>query len=92
MAAAASAARAAGSTQGAGFSAASTAYPSRWAISASRSATSESVRRRKSKRWQRERIVAGILCRSVVARMKTACEGGSSSVFSSAWKAAAEMA
>ena len=69
-----------------------TARPSRRATSASRSATSVSVRRRKSKRWQRERIVAGILWRSVVARMKTAWDGGSSSVLRSAWKAAEEIA
>ena len=43
--------------------------------------------RRKSKRWQRERMVAGILCASVVASTKTTCGGGSSSVFSRALKA-----
>ena len=38
----------------------------------------------KSKRWQRDRIVTGILCTSVVANTNTTCGGGSSSVFSSA--------
>ena len=61
-------------------------------IRASRSAISWSVSLRKSKRWQRERIVAGILWRSVVARMKTACPGGSSRVFRRAWNAAEEIA
>ena len=37
--------------------------------------------------WQRERMVAGILWYSVVARMNTTWGGGSSSVFSSALKA-----
>ena len=41
----------------------------------------------KSKRMQRDKIVWGILCTSVVARMKTACLGGSSSVFNSALNA-----
>ena len=43
--------------------------------------------RRKSKRWQRLRIVAGSFCGSVVARMKTTYAGGSSSVFSKALNA-----
>ena len=43
--------------------------------------------RRKSKRWVRLMIVAGTLCVSVVARMKTTCVGGSSISFSSALKA-----
>ncbi len=46
--------------------------------------------RRKSKRWQREIMVAGSFCSSVVARMKMTCAGGSSSVLSSALKALAE--
>jgi hypothetical protein len=46
--------------------------------------------RRNSWRWQRDSTVAGILCTSVVARIKMACEGGSSSVLSSALKAAVE--
>src|SRR4051812_37829939 len=41
----------------------------------------------KSKIWQRERMVGMILCFSVVARMKIACGGGSSSVFRNALKA-----
>ena len=44
--------------------------------------------RRKSNRWQRERIVAGTFCGSVVAKMNLTCGGGSSSVFSRALKAA----
>ena len=43
---------------------------------------------RKSKRCTRERTVAGISRGSVVARMKTTWEGGSSSVLSNALKAA----
>jgi len=39
---------------------------------------------RKSKRWQRERIVAGSFCGTVVARMNLTCGGGSSSVFRNA--------
>ena len=46
--------------------------------------------REKSNRWQRERIVAGSFCGSVVARMNTTCVGGSSSVLSSALNAPAE--
>ena len=46
--------------------------------------------RRKSKCWQREMMVAGILASSVVARIKTACSGGSSSVFKSAFQAPCE--
>ena len=41
----------------------------------------------KSNRWQRETIVSGILCASVVASTKTTLSGGSSSVLSSALKA-----
>ena len=44
----------------------------------------------KSKRWQRERIVAGSFWGSVVARMNTACFGGSSRVLSSALNAPVE--
>ncbi|CVH75984.1 hypothetical protein BN3658_00534 [Coriobacteriaceae bacterium CHKCI002] len=46
--------------------------------------------RRKSKRWQREWIVSGTFCGSVVARMNTTWLGGSSSVFSSALNAAVD--
>ena len=45
---------------------------------------------RKSKRWQRESTVAGIFFGSVVARMKTTCGGGSSSVLRKALKAGPE--
>ena len=41
----------------------------------------------KSNRWQRERIVIGIFCGSVVAKMNFTCSGGSSSVFSRALNA-----
>lgn len=44
--------------------------------------------RLKSYIWQRDRIVGMILCFSVVARMKIACCGGSSSVFRKALNAA----
>ena len=40
--------------------------------------------RRKSKRWQREMIVVGTFCTSVVAKTNFTCAGGSSSVLSSA--------
>ena len=46
--------------------------------------------RRKSNRWQRDRMVAGSFCGSVVARMNTAWAGGSSSVLSSALNAPVE--
>ncbi|HYS92661.1 MAG TPA: hypothetical protein VEL48_04485 [Candidatus Acidoferrales bacterium] len=42
---------------------------------------------RKSKRWQRESTVAGILRGSVVASTKTTWGGGSSSVLRKALKA-----
>jgi len=42
---------------------------------------------RKLKCWQREAMVAGILCASVVQSTKTTHGGGSSMVFSSALKA-----
>src|SRR5262245_62497054 len=37
--------------------------------------------------WHLERIVAGTLCRSVVAMMNMTCGGGSSRIFSNALKA-----
>jgi len=43
--------------------------------------------RRKSKRWQRDKIVIGIRWASVVANMNSTCGGGSSKVFSKALKA-----
>ena len=46
--------------------------------------------RRKLWRWQRERMVSGSLCGSVVAKMNFTCAGGSSSVLSSALNAAFE--
>ena len=46
--------------------------------------------RLRSKRWQREMIVARTLSPSVVAKMKRTYGGGSSSVFSSAFHAAFE--
>ena len=68
--------------------ASATSMPScRAMLGQARSTTSVSEGRRKSKRWQRDRMVAGTLCGSVVARTKTACAGGSSRVFSSALKA-----
>ena len=57
------------------------------AIYRSRDMISSIVMRRKSYRWHRERIVAGTLCTSVVAKMKRTCGGGSSSVFRSALNA-----
>ena len=51
--------------------------------------TSGSTRRR-SKRWQRDRMVTGTLRISVVAKMNLACGGGSSSVLSSALNAPVE--
>ena len=56
-------------------------YSTRWAMSSG-------PMRVKSYRWQRERMVAGTFWISVVARMKMTWAGGSSSVFSSALKAA----
>jgi len=44
----------------------------------------------KSNRWQREWMVAGTFCGSVVHRMNTTWAGGSSSVFSSALNAAVD--
>ena len=52
-----------------------------------RAAMTEGLMRRKSNRWQRERMVAGILCTSVVARMKMTCSGGSSMILSRALNA-----
>ena len=49
---------------------------------------SSKVRRRKSKRWQRDNTVTGTWRISVVAKMNFTCAGGSSSVFSNPLKAA----
>ena len=54
------------------------------------SAMSVVVIRWKSYTWHLDRIVGNILCFSVVARMKIAWCGGSSSVFKKALKAAAD--
>ena len=43
-----------------------------------------------SYRWQRDKIVTGILCWSVVANMNITYSGGSSNVFKSALKAPVE--
>ena len=43
-----------------------------------------------SRRWQRDRIVAGTLCSSVVARMNSRCSGGSSMILSRALNALSE--
>ncbi len=50
-------------------------------------AISRTSRRLKLNRWQREIIVAGTLCGSVVANTRYTCAGGSSRVFSSALNA-----
>ena len=53
-----------------------------------RCATSSSLRSlRNSKTWQREAIVSGTSSGSVVAKTNRTCEGGSSSVFRSAFQA-----
>ena len=61
--------------------------PLRWRCGAGARQSPAAGMRRKSKRWQRLCTVAGILWGSVVARIKRAWGGGSSSVFSSALKA-----
>ena len=53
----------------------------RWAASAGDGT------RRKWNSWQRDRMVAGTASISVVAKMKTRCGGGSSTIFSRASKA-----
>ena len=60
------------------------------AICFSRASIRSTGMRRKSCRWQRERMVSGSLWGSVVAKMNFTCPGGSSSVFSRALKAAPE--
>ena len=59
----------------------SMANPSPAAMSLSRATISFCDTRRKSNRWQRDRIVAGRRCGSVVTRTRMAWAGGSSSVF-----------
>ena len=56
----------------------------------SRRAMSAGWMRLKANRWHRERMVAGTLCSSVVARMKIRWAGGSSRIFSRALKAAVD--
>ncbi len=68
----------------------STSTPS-WAQILPRCGTSsEASMRRRSKRWQRDRIVTGTLRISVVANTNLACGGGSSSVFRKALNAFSE--
>ncbi|MEJ1967513.1 MAG: hypothetical protein WDN03_02575 [Rhizomicrobium sp.] len=56
-------------------------------IDASRPTSSPVSIRRRSKRWQRDRMVTGTLRISVVAKMNFTCGGGSSSVLRIALKA-----
>ena len=58
--------------------------PSDAVIASSCSASVSMVSRRKSNRWHRPTMVAGILCGSVVASTKRTPTGGSSNTFSSA--------
>ena len=58
--------------------------PSSFAMRSRCSATASTGTRRKSNRWQRPTIVAGILCGSVVASTNRTPTGGSSNTFSSA--------
>ncbi|AKF85418.1 hypothetical protein MFUL124B02_11995 [Myxococcus fulvus 124B02] len=62
--------------------------PSALQISCSRWSIRAAEMRRKLWRWQRDRMVSGSLCASVVAKMNFTCPGGSSSVLSSALNAA----
>jgi len=59
-------------------------------ISLSRFTIADAGMRRKLWRWQRETMVSGSFCGSVVAKMNFTCGGGSSSVFSSALNAACD--
>ena len=61
--------------------------PSCSQIHAMRATSASNSTERKLKCWQRDAMVAGILCASVVHSMNTAQAGGSSIVFSSALKA-----
>jgi hypothetical protein len=69
---------------------ASAATPSAWQMLCRCAISLPDSTRRKSKRWQRDRIVTGTLRISVVANTNLACGGGSSSVFRKALKAAAD--
>ena len=61
--------------------------PSRSQIQRIRSMTRSNSTERKANCWQREAIVVGILCASVVQSTKTTHSGGSSKVLSRALKA-----
>ena len=61
--------------------------PAMWS---SRAAMVSEPTRLKSNRWQRDWMVAGTFCTSVVARMKMTCSGGSSMIFSRAFTAPGE--
>ena len=61
--------------------------PSAAAIRASSAIIASGSIRRRSKRWQRDSTVTGTFRISVVAKTKTTCGGGSSSVLRSALKA-----
>ena len=61
--------------------------PSCSQIQRMRATSSSKSTDRKLNCWQRDAMVTGILCDSVVHRMKTTHSGGSSSVFSSALNA-----
>ena len=65
----------------------SRSIPSHFAIYSSRAVSTGTGIRLKSNRWQRETMVAGNFCSSVVASMNITCAGGSSSVLRSALKA-----
>ena len=56
----------------------------------SREAISSARRRLNANLWQRERIVAGTFCSSVVARMNSRWAGGYSMILSRALNAAVE--
>jgi hypothetical protein len=63
------------------------AIPSASQMGARWAATSSAGTRRKWNSWQRERMVAGTASASVVAKTKTRCGGGSSTILSRASKA-----
>ncbi len=64
-----------------------TPTPSRSRILASAPEISSVPSSRKSKRWQRDRMVSGTWCASVVASTNFTCAGGSSKVLRSALNA-----
>ena len=67
-----------------------TAAPSFAATRARCGCSTSGSTRRRSKRWQRDRIVTGIFLTSVVAKINFTCGGGSSSVFNRALNALLE--